>query len=39
MDWKRVEGNWNEVKGKVKEKWRISLRTTTSLPSTANATS
>jgi uncharacterized protein YjbJ (UPF0337 family) len=21
MDWNRVEGNWKEVKGKVKEKW------------------
>jgi uncharacterized protein YjbJ (UPF0337 family) len=21
MDWNRVEGNWKEVQGKVKEKW------------------
>jgi len=21
MNWSRVEGNWNEMKGKVKEKW------------------
>jgi uncharacterized protein YjbJ (UPF0337 family) len=21
MDWNRVEGNWKEVRGKVKEKW------------------
>lgn len=21
MDWNRVEGNWKEFKGKVKEKW------------------
>src|SRR5262245_32491224 len=21
MDWTRVEGNWKQVKGKVKEKW------------------
>jgi uncharacterized protein YjbJ (UPF0337 family) len=21
MDWNRVEGNWKEVKGKVKQKW------------------
>ena len=21
MDWNRVEGNWKEVKGQVKEKW------------------
>jgi len=21
MDWNGVEGNWKEVKGKVKEKW------------------
>ena len=21
MDWNQVEGNWKEVKGKVKEKW------------------
>ena len=21
MDWYRVEGNWKQVKGKVKEKW------------------
>jgi uncharacterized protein YjbJ (UPF0337 family) len=21
MDWNRVEGNWKEAKGKVKEKW------------------
>jgi uncharacterized protein YjbJ (UPF0337 family) len=21
MDWNRVEGNWKEIKGKVKEKW------------------
>ncbi len=21
MDWNRVEGNWKEMKGKIKEKW------------------
>jgi uncharacterized protein YjbJ (UPF0337 family) len=21
MDWNRIEGNWKQVKGKVKEKW------------------
>ena len=21
MDWNRVEGNWKQLKGKVKEKW------------------
>ena len=21
MDWNRVEGNWKQTKGKVKEKW------------------
>ena len=21
MDWNRVEGNWTQVKGQVKEKW------------------
>jgi uncharacterized protein YjbJ (UPF0337 family) len=21
MDWDRIEGNWKQVKGKVKEKW------------------
>jgi uncharacterized protein YjbJ (UPF0337 family) len=21
MDWSRVEGNWKQVKGKIKEKW------------------
>jgi uncharacterized protein YjbJ (UPF0337 family) len=21
MDWNRIEGNWKETKGKVKEKW------------------
>ena len=21
MDWDRVEGNWKQMKGKVKEKW------------------
>jgi len=21
MDWNRVEGNWKQVKGKIKEKW------------------
>jgi uncharacterized protein YjbJ (UPF0337 family) len=21
MDWDRVEGNWKQLKGKVKEKW------------------
>jgi uncharacterized protein YjbJ (UPF0337 family) len=21
MDWNRIEGNWKEAKGKVKEKW------------------
>src|SRR5262245_6816144 len=23
MDWNRVEGNWKQIKGKVKEKWGI----------------
>jgi uncharacterized protein YjbJ (UPF0337 family) len=21
MDWNRIEGNWKQIKGKVKEKW------------------
>ena len=21
MDWNRVEGNWKEAKGKIKQKW------------------
>jgi len=21
LDWNRVEGNWKEVKGKIKQKW------------------
>ncbi len=21
MDWNRVEGNWKQLKGKIKEKW------------------
>jgi uncharacterized protein YjbJ (UPF0337 family) len=21
MDWNRVEGNWKQMKGKIKEKW------------------
>jgi uncharacterized protein YjbJ (UPF0337 family) len=21
MDWSRIEGNWKQMKGKVKEKW------------------
>ena len=21
MDWNRIEGNWKQAKGKVKEKW------------------
>ena len=21
MDWNRVEGNWKEIKGRIKEKW------------------
>ena len=21
MDWNRVEGNWKDMKGKIKEKW------------------
>ena len=21
MDWNRVEGNWKQIKGKIKEKW------------------
>jgi uncharacterized protein YjbJ (UPF0337 family) len=21
MDWNRVEGNWKQIKGRVKEKW------------------
>jgi uncharacterized protein YjbJ (UPF0337 family) len=21
MDWNRIEGNWNQLKGKIKEKW------------------
>jgi hypothetical protein len=21
MDWNRVEGNWNQLKGKIKQKW------------------
>jgi uncharacterized protein YjbJ (UPF0337 family) len=22
MDWNRVEGNWKQIKGKVKDRWR-----------------
>jgi uncharacterized protein YjbJ (UPF0337 family) len=22
MDWNRIEGNWKEAKGKIKQKWR-----------------
>jgi uncharacterized protein YjbJ (UPF0337 family) len=22
MNWDRIEGNWKELKGKIKEKWR-----------------
>ena len=28
MDWNRVEGNWKQAKGKVKEKWGNSLTMT-----------
>lgn len=21
MDWNRVEGNWKQIKGKIKERW------------------
>jgi uncharacterized protein YjbJ (UPF0337 family) len=21
MDWKRIEGNWKQLRGKIKEKW------------------
>jgi uncharacterized protein YjbJ (UPF0337 family) len=21
MDWNRIEGNWKQIKGKIKEKW------------------
>ena len=21
MDWSRIEGNWNQLKGKIKEQW------------------
>ncbi|MGA7021176.1 MAG: CsbD family protein, partial [Pseudolabrys sp.] len=21
MDWNRIEGNWKQAKGKIKEKW------------------
>ena len=29
MDWDRIEGNWKQVKGKVKEQWGKSSPTTT----------
>ena len=38
MDWNRIEGNWKQAKGKVKEKWG-QPRMTTSLRSTDNAIS
>ena len=38
MDWNRVEGNWKQVKGKVKEKWG-KLTTMTSRRSMAAAIS
>ena len=28
MDWNRVEGNWKQFKGQVKEKWGNSPTTT-----------
>ena len=37
MDWNRVEGNWKQVAGKVKEKW--GKLTLTSPPSTVAAIS
>ena len=27
MDWNRLEGNWKQMKGKVKEQWASSLTT------------
>ena len=27
MDWDRIEGNWKQMSGKVKEKWAISPTT------------
>jgi uncharacterized protein YjbJ (UPF0337 family) len=24
MDWNRVEGNWKQTKGKIKEKWKLT---------------
>jgi uncharacterized protein YjbJ (UPF0337 family) len=36
MDWDRLEGNWKQLTGKVKEQWASSL-TTTSRRSTAIA--
>ena len=38
MDWNRVEGNWKQVRGKVKESGASSLMTTSTF-TTANATS
>ena len=30
MNWDRVEGNWKQVKGKVKEQWgRLTMTTLT----------
>jgi hypothetical protein len=36
MDWDRVEGNWKEAKGKIKQKW-VNSPTTISRRSMAAA--
>jgi hypothetical protein len=38
MDWNRIEGNWKELKGKLKEQWGHP-RMLISTKSRANATS
>ena len=38
MDWNRIEGNWKQAKGKIKEQWG-NLLTMISTRSPANATS
>ena len=38
MDWNRVEGNWKQVKGKVKEQWGKLTDDDLDLSSTASRT-
>jgi uncharacterized protein YjbJ (UPF0337 family) len=37
MDWNRVEGNWKEVKGKVKEKWGPAPHVASNIAATGEA--